>query len=126
MARAAMGKEGDKSSSRDLLLELLHSDMNMARAYAAVARSKYDQGKVEEGDFARLKAVKFYSKARRSAGQMEEDRKPGSSELESLRSEITSLSLRPGDSHPNASAPLKGRFKKGLQRLSGRWRRWRD
>ena len=55
VASAAMGKEGDKSS-RDLLLDLVHSDMNMARAYAAVARSKYDQGKVDEGDFARLKA----------------------------------------------------------------------
>lgn len=121
-----MGKEGDKSS-RDLVLELIHSDMGMARAFAAVARSKYDQGKVDEGDFARLKAVKFYSKARRSVTQIaEEDRKPDSFELESLRSEIASLSLQPGDPHPHPSAPREGRFIKGLQRLSERWRHWRD
>ena len=53
-----MDQKGDKST-RDLLMERLPHDMTSARAFAAVARSKYDQGKIEEGNLARLKAVKY-------------------------------------------------------------------
>jgi hypothetical protein len=114
-----MDQKGDKST-RELLIDVIHSDMAFAQVLADVARSKYSQGKIEEGNEARLKALKFCFKAHESVLQISEnDRQSDLKELEKLRSLIASLSAQPVDLEPASSGrqetpqsgPLSKRFK---------------
>lgn len=93
-----MNRKKEKSAG-DLSLDLVVSDMNLARAFAAVARSAYGQGRLAEGDSARTKTIRFYCEALRSVLQMgERDRKSFSSDLEGLRTHIEWLSVQRGAS----------------------------
>ncbi|MGH9693589.1 MAG: hypothetical protein ACRD5Z_05580 [Bryobacteraceae bacterium] len=89
-----MGKrKGD--SERDLLLSLATSDIKLAQAFAEGARSAYSSGKLAEGEFARLRPIKFYCEVLRSLLQMTEpDREVFSSELQNLRIQIEWLSTQ--------------------------------
>jgi hypothetical protein len=85
--------KSDKSA-RDLLFDLVVSDINLARAFAAIARSAYGLGKVDEGEFARSRLIKFYYEALRSVLRMADpDRESFSSDLENLRADIDWLSM---------------------------------
>jgi len=61
----AAGRKQSKSE-RDLLISLAISDINLARVFAVGARSAFSSGKVADGEFARLRTVKFYCDALRS------------------------------------------------------------
>ena len=116
-----MSKEVE-NSARDLLLQLIHSNMSLARAFAAVARLRYDQGNDEAGEFARCKALKFHSEARRLLVQLaEEDKQSDSSELQKLRDSIVSLSSQLDDSQkktsPDEEQPAGPSFREFLKRL---------
>ncbi len=98
-----MGKKGEKST-RDLSLDLVASDIKVARVFAWVARRAYSRGKLEQGEFARLAAIKFYCGALQSVLQMTEpERQLFSSDLQTLRTSIQWLSLQASRSH-NPSA----------------------
>ena len=89
-------KDSDKTA-RDLLLDLINSDMNVARAFTAVARAAYNQGKTEEGDAARFRAKKFFSEARQSLLQVTElDKRSALYDFEKLRDDIESLAMPSG------------------------------
>jgi hypothetical protein len=82
-------------SERDLLLSLATSDIKLARAFAEGARSAYGSGKLVEGEFARLRTMKFYSEVLRSLLQMTApDREAFSSDLQNLRTQIEWLSTQ--------------------------------
>ena len=82
-------------SNRDLLLDLVTSDMNFVRLFVAVAKSAYDLGKLDASEFARSKAMKFYCEAFRTVRQMPEaDRESFSSDLQNLCTQIRWLSVQ--------------------------------
>jgi hypothetical protein len=93
--------QSDKSAS-DLLLDLVVSNINLARAFAAIARSAYGLGKHSEAEFAHSRMIKFYGEALRSALRMtDRDRESFSSDLENLRADISWLSMhRTGELRP--------------------------
>jgi hypothetical protein len=103
---AGVNKKSDKSAS-DLLLELVTSDINLARVFAAIARSAYGLGKTDEAEFARSRLLKFYGEALRSVLQMtDRDRESFSSDLENLRIDINWLSIHreiAGDPDPKTN-----------------------
>src|SRR2546430_2271575 len=91
-----VNKKKDKSAG-DLSLDLVVSDLNLARAFAAVARSAYGLEKVAEGESARAKTIRFYCEALRSVLQMpERDRKSFELDLQNLRTQIEWLSVQRG------------------------------
>jgi hypothetical protein len=91
-----VNKKKDKSAG-DLSLDLVVSDLNLARAFAAVARSAYSLEKLAEGESAREKTIRFYCQALRSVLQMtEQDRKSFSPDLQNLRTQIEWLSVQRG------------------------------
>jgi hypothetical protein len=95
-----MGEKNEKTP-REFLLDLIASDMNLARAFAAVSRSAYQLGKREEGDFARLKAVQLYSEAAKLTSQVPEAEKEGIGyELQTLSISINWLFMAPLASPP--------------------------
>ena len=59
------------TSDRDLLISLAASDLKFASIFAEGARVSYRSGRIVEGDFAHLRALKFYSDVIRSLPQME-------------------------------------------------------
>jgi hypothetical protein len=103
-------EENDKIGAQ-LSFDLVASNINLARVFAAVARSAYDAGKLDDGESARLKAIRFYCEALRSVLQMtKEHRESFSSELQNLRIQIEWLpvqKLRSGnlsaETHEDAS-----------------------
>jgi hypothetical protein len=91
-----MNKKKAKSPD-ELSLDLVINDMNLANAFAAVARSAYRQGRLAEADSARTKTVRFYCEALRLLLQLgEHERKSFSADLEGLRTNIQWLSLQHG------------------------------
>jgi hypothetical protein len=91
-----VNKKKDKSAD-DLSLALVVSDLNLARAFAAVARSAYSVERLAEGESAREKTIRFYCQALRSVLQMAEpDRKSFSLDLQNLRTQIEWLSVQRG------------------------------
>jgi hypothetical protein len=89
-----MGEKNDKAPS-DFLLDLLTSDMNLARAFTAVSRAAYQMGKLEEGDFARLKAIQLYSEAARLVTQVPDAEKDAIGyELQALNTTINWLFMQ--------------------------------
>src|SRR5581483_1255015 len=91
-------------SPRDPSLDLITSDMNLARVFTGLARSAYGHGKLEEAEFARLSAIKFYCEALQSILKLtESEREPYSSDLQNLRTNIEWLSLQTG--RPRNSPP---------------------
>lgn len=98
-----MNKSKEKSSG-DLLSDLVVSDINLARAFVAVARAAYGSGRLEEGESARLKTMRFYCQALRAVLQMsEQDRKSFSTDIQTLRTHIEWLSMQSGE--PSRSSP---------------------
>ncbi len=88
-------KKKTNISTRDLLSDLVTSDINLARAFAVVARSAYSLGKLEEAEFARSRAINFYCEALRSVLQMpKRDREAFSSDVQHLRTIINWLSMQ--------------------------------
>ncbi len=93
-----MSKKTEKSPD-DLSRDLVANDMNLARAFAVVARSDYGKGRLGEGDSARTNALRFYCEALRLLLQLGEcDRKSFASDLEGLRTSIEWLSMQRGAS----------------------------
>lgn len=98
-----MSKKKEKSVA-DLSLDLIANDMNLAKAFATIARSSYAQGRLAEGNSARTKSVRFYCEALRSLLQLcEGDRKAFTSDLEALRMNIEWLSMQSGASQQSFS-----------------------
>lgn len=90
----------NNKSDRDLLLDLVTSDMNLVRVFVAVAKFAHDQGKPDASEFARSKAVKFYCEAFRAVREMTAaDRESFSSDLQNLCTQIRWLSVETGESH---------------------------
>ena len=88
-----MGKKNDKTES-DPSLDLVASDLNLARLFVAVAKSARDQGNLDDSEFARSKAMKFYCEAFRLILQMQKsERQSFRSDLQSLSSQIRWLSI---------------------------------
>jgi hypothetical protein len=93
-----MSKKKEKSTA-DLSLDLVTNDMNLAKAFATIARSAYAQGRLAEGNSARTKSVRFYCEALRLLLQLaERDRKAFTSDLDALRMNIEWLSMQRGAS----------------------------
>jgi len=92
----AAGRKQSKSE-RDLLVSLAISDINLARVFAVGARLAFSSGKVADGEFARLRTVKFYCEALRSLLRMTPvERESFSSDLQYLRTQIEWLSMQTG------------------------------
>lgn len=103
-----MNKKSDKSAN-DLLLDLVTSDINLARAFAAIARSAYGLGKTDEAEFARSRVLKFYGEAMRLVLQMgSSDRESFSPDLENLRTDINWLSMHRDSSGDSAAETAEG------------------
>jgi len=103
-----MKRRGPKEDGqeRDLILSLATSDLNLAQVFAAGARSAYHSGRMEDGEFARLKTVKFYCEALRSVLQMSgRDRESFSDQLQNLRSQIEWLSMQTAASFRSSVKP---------------------
>src|SRR5690348_7725083 len=99
-----MSKKKEKSVT-DLSLDLITNDMNLAKAFATIARSSYAQGRLAEGNSARTKSVRFYCEALRSLLHLgERDRKAFTSDLEALRMNIEWLSMQRGASQQSFSS----------------------
>jgi hypothetical protein len=112
-----VNKRKEKSSG-DLLLDLVVSDINLARAFAAVARSAYASGRLAEGESARLKTMRFYCQALRSLLQMSErDRKSFLTDIQTLRVHIEWLSLQSGESCRSSSESHEDASMKNLLKL---------
>ena len=93
-----MGKKKEKSPD-DLSRDLVANDLNLARAFAVVARSDYGKGRLAEGDLARTNALKFYGEALQLLLQFgESDRKSFASDVGGLRTSIEWLSMQRGAS----------------------------
>ncbi|HEY3455244.1 MAG TPA: hypothetical protein VGK64_11630 [Bryobacteraceae bacterium] len=99
-----MSKKKEKSVT-DLSLDLITNDMNLAKAFATIARSSYAQRRLAEGNSARTKSVRFYCEALRALLQLgERDRKAFTSDLEALRMNIEWLSMQRGASQQSFSS----------------------
>jgi hypothetical protein len=93
--REATVNKGKDKSTDDFLFDLVTNDLNLARTFATVANSAYRSSRLEEGESARSKAMKFYCAALRSVLQMDErDRNIFLSDINNLRSRIEWLSLQ--------------------------------
>lgn len=83
-----MSSAGSKPSKVDhsLLIQLVTSDVGMARMFVKAARAAFSVGMTEEGEFARLRAIKFYCCALRTELELEaSEREQFSSDIEYLR-----------------------------------------
>ena len=96
MRESVMAKKNNKTE-QDPSLDLVASDINLARAFVAVARSAHDLGDLDASEFARTRAMKFYCKAFRAICQMAKPaRESFSSDLQSLCTQIRWLSMETG------------------------------
>jgi hypothetical protein len=90
----------NNKSDRDLLFDLVTSDMNLVRVFVAVSKSAYDLGNLDASELARSKAMKFYCEAFRTVRQMAEaDRESFSSDLQSLSTQIRWLAVQTEAAH---------------------------
>lgn len=97
--------ENNDKSPRDFLLDLVTSDINLARAFTAVSKSAYQLGKPEQGDFARLKAIQLYSEATKLAPELPEShREDLQRELQALSTTINWLFVQPPAGGPAAES----------------------
>jgi hypothetical protein len=88
------------TSDRDLLISLAASDLKFASIFAEGARVSYRSGNTVEGDFARLRALKFYSEVIRSLLKIAPvDREVFGADLANIRTQINWLSVQPDASH---------------------------
>jgi hypothetical protein len=70
-------------------MKLISGDVNMARVFVETARAAFGTGMTEEGQFTRLRAIKFYCCAVRTDLELEaSERKQCSSDIEYLRMQI--------------------------------------
>jgi hypothetical protein len=96
MSELVMAKKNNKTEQNPSL-DLVASDIKLARAFVAVARSAHDLGDLDASEFARTKAMKFYCKAFRAICQMPNPaREPFSSDLQNLCTQIRWLSIERG------------------------------
>lgn len=90
----------NNKSDRDLLFDLVTSDMNLVRVFVAVSKSAYDLGNLDASELARSKAMKFYCEAFGTVRQMAEaDRESFSSDLQSLSTQIRWLAVQTEAAH---------------------------
>jgi hypothetical protein len=90
--RGIVSMGNDETASRVHLRTLIDQKIIQARAFSAVARLRYDQGKIESGNQARLKALESYSEARRLVIRVaEKDRAQGLLDLEQLQANVMAL-----------------------------------
>ncbi len=88
--------ERSAKATRDFLLDLIASHTSLARAFASVSRSAYKRGDLEQSDFARQKAIQFYSEALKSLEELAEpDREALSLDLQNLSTTINWLPIQP-------------------------------
>jgi hypothetical protein len=94
-----------KRTESDPSLDLVASDLNIARLFVAVAKSARDQGNLDESEFARSKAMKFYCEAFRLILQMQKSKRQSFwSDLQTLSTQIRWLSIHTGESISSCSA----------------------
>ena len=112
-----MGKKNDKIES-DPSLDLVASDLNLARLFVAVAKSAREQGNLDDSEFARSKAMKFYCEAFRLILQMQEsERQSFRSDLQSLSSQIRWLSIHAAGAGSSRSEATEDAYAETLLRL---------
>ncbi len=112
-----MEKKNDKTE-RDLSLDLVASDLNLARLFVAVANSARDQGDLDESEFARSKALEFYCEAFRLILQMQKPKRQSFwSDLQSLSTQIRWLSIHTGGSRNTRSEATEDALTEILSRL---------
>lgn len=112
-----MKKKNDKNE-RDLSLDLVANDLNLTRLLIAVAKSARDHGNLDESEFARSKAMKFYCEAFRLILQMQKsERQSFRSDLQSLSNQIRWLSIQTGGSRSSSSEATEDVYTETLFRL---------
>ncbi len=112
-----MGKKNDKTES-DPSLDLIASDLNLARLFVAVAKSARDQGDLDESEFASSKAVNFYCEAFRLILQMKKSKRQSFwSDLQSLSTQIRWLADPTAGSRSTCSEAAEDAFAETLSRL---------
>jgi len=112
-----VGKKNDKTES-DPSLDLVASDLNLARLFVAVAKSARDQGNLDESKFARSKAMKFYCEAFRLILQMQKSKRQSFwPDLQSLSTQIRWLSIHTGGSSSPCSEATEDAYVETLLRL---------
>jgi hypothetical protein len=117
LCEATVNKGKDKSTD-DFLFDLVTNDLNLARTFATVAHSAYRSMRLEEGESARSKAMKFYCAALQSVLQMDErDRNIFLSDIDNLRSRIEWLSLQREGSAGSSQELDEGPLMEQLLRL---------
>ena len=112
-----MGKKNDKTES-DPSLDLVASDLNLARLFVAVAKSARDQGNLDESEFALSRAMKFYCEAFRLVLQMQKSKRQSFwPDLQSLSTQIRWLSIHTGESLSSCSEATEDAYTEILLRL---------
>jgi len=112
-----VGKKNGKTES-DPSLDLVASDLNLARLFVAVAKSARDQGDFDGSEFARSKAMKFYCEAFRLILQMQKSKRQSFwSDLQSLSTQIRWLSIHTGGSRNSCSEASEDAFTETLLNL---------
>jgi hypothetical protein len=112
-----VGKKNDKTES-DPSLDLVASDLNLARLFVAIAKSARDDGNLDESQFARSKAMKYYCEAFRLILQMQKSKRQSFwSDLQSLSTQIRWLSIHTGGSRSLCSEATEDAYTETLSRL---------
>lgn len=105
--RTADGENGieekNNGSARSCLIDLIDSDINLARVYVALARSAYRRDRLHEGEFARLKAMEFYREAVHAALEIEESQREAfRCDLQNLRTSMKRLLAKTAAAHTSS------------------------
>ncbi len=87
--------ETSERSSRHVLVNLITSNINMARVFVAISRAAHKLGKIDDSEFARQRAAYFYSEALRSIDELpERESAVLLSDLQNLSTNISWLSMQ--------------------------------
>ena len=112
-----MEKKNEKTES-DPSRDLIASDLNLARVFVAVAKSTRNEGNLDESEFARSKAMKFYCEAFRLVLQMKKsERQLFRSDLQNLSNQIRWLSIHTGGSSGSCPEAAEDVYTETLLRL---------
>jgi hypothetical protein len=112
-----VGKKNDKTGSNPSL-DLVASDLNLARMFVTVAKAARDRGDSDESEFARSRAMKFYCEAFRMILQMQKAKRQSYwSDLQSLSTQIRWLSIHTGGPRNTCSEEPEDAFTEALSRL---------
>ena len=78
-----------RESDHGPLVDLVSNDIGMARLFVKAARAAFSTGMIRDGEFTRLRAIKFYCCALRAALELSAvEREQFSSDIDYLRIQI--------------------------------------